>query len=250
MVNEAIKQKFDVIGISDHVPYKDAETMYRMEFSERNAYLEEANYLKNIYKNSSIKLYIGYEAEYQKRHLNYLISLFKEHKIDYLVLGHHYQDVSNLYTYYGRSTTIEQLRCYVNDCIEAMKTKLFWFIAHPDIVLMSFDKFTKEMELECRKLISASIDYNVYLEYNGGGVRNGYYNNLSQKDYLYPKLEFWKLVKEMKGKVLVNADAHSPYQINDEAYKLALKQAKKLGLNLVEPDYYSYIDRLKLEYDI
>ena len=249
MVNEAVKQKFDVIGISDHIPYEEAETLYRMDYGEREQYLTEAQHIKKLYQHSKIKIYIGYEAEYQKKYLSYLIKLFQDKEIDYLILGQHYQDVTNLYTYYGRSTTLEQLRNYVDDCIAAFKTNLFWFIAHPDLVLMSFSTYTDEAVLkECERLIRAAIEYDVYLEYNAGGVRNGYYHNLTQEDYLYPKVEFWQLVKKLNGKVVVNADAHSPQQINDAAYKLAQKQVKELGLNLVEPNFEHYYKKIKVKY--
>ncbi|MDR3215018.1 MAG: PHP domain-containing protein [Bacilli bacterium] len=245
MVDEALSKGYDLIGVSDHIPYPDAEVMYRMDFNQKALYLNELKLVKEKYALQPVRILCGFEAEYQVRHLDYLKGLFINKEIDYLVLGQHYQDVADLRTYYGRIDNIKLVKQYVDECIEAFKTNLFWIFVHPDIFLMSFTTIDQEIINECTRLIKAANEYQVLLEYNAGGVRFGLSRHLKQDQYPYPKKFFWQLVEKLNGQVVVNADAHSPQHINDIALKLAVQQAQELNLNLVEPDYDNYYQRVK-----
>ena len=51
-------------------------------------YVNSISYLREKYKNK-IKIFIGYEAEYQKENREFLTNLLGEGKIEYLILGNH-----------------------------------------------------------------------------------------------------------------------------------------------------------------
>ena len=61
-VLEAVDKGFDILGMSDHLPYKDVDYGYRMEYKEKDIYFDEITRLKEKYK-KDIKLYSGMESE-------------------------------------------------------------------------------------------------------------------------------------------------------------------------------------------
>lgn len=227
MVIHAIENGFEVFGLSDHMPYNTKATQYRMEYHEKDEHLNIIDELKIKYQ-KEIVLYAGFEAEYQDDLVFELHNLLKTNRIDYLVLGQHYQDIHNPSTYYGYSNNDSHVEAYVDQCIQAMETGLFLFIAHPDLFMNYLDDFTDVCLEQSDRLIQAAIKNNVCLEYNAGGVRSRSF----KQNEAYPRLEFWQLVEKYQAPVIVNADAHSPKQIVDEAYQIACKEAIELNLNI------------------
>ncbi|MDF9866794.1 histidinol-phosphatase (PHP family) [Bacilli bacterium PM5-3] len=232
MIEQGIKEGFEVFGISDHIAYPTKCTSFRMEFEQKTDYLNDLKNLKSKYKN--IKVLRGFEAEYQRDLLYQLVDMFKNDEIDYLILGQHYQNVHKENTYYGMISDPSLIKNYVDQCIEAMKTGLILFIAHPDLFINNISKFCDTCIDESKRLIEAAIKYDVYLEYNAGGMRSSINAGFSQEEYRYPRYEFWQLVKELNAKVVVSSDAHTPQQINDDIYQLACQQVDELGLNVIE----------------
>lgn len=240
MVLEALKHEFKYIGIADHMAYPTSYQSFRMNYEERFEYLDNLNQLKNEYN-----ILRGFEAEYQEEFFNEIIDHLKNNRIDYYILGQHYVDLNREETYFGYHLDNELITKYVDLCIEGMRTGVYLYLAHPDLFLMNnhFDKHTKK---ESIRLIEASIKYDVYLEYNAGGLRQGLNTNQKRELYRYPKYDFWNLVKEYNGLVVIGSDAHMPQEINDEAFNLALKEVKELGLNLIEEiDFDRYFKRLE-----
>lgn len=246
MVLKAIDNEISFFGVSDHIPFKSQMTGFKMDISEKDEYIEILQDLKKEFKNQ-INVYIGFEAEYQKNFEEYLISLFRDDKIDYLILGQHFFDVLIENSYYPNFTKDkEYIKHYVDRCIEAMETNLFIALAHPDLIFshVEFDDYAKEHAI---RLIKAAISNDVYLEYNAGGVRRALQGDINRNDYLYPKLEFFALVKELNALVIVGSDAHAPSEIKDNGYYTACEQVIELGLNLVyELDFKSYTNRINL----
>ena len=52
-------------------------------------------------------------------------------------------------------------------------------------------------------------------------------------NYDYPRIEFFKLVKEANIPVIINDDAHDPKQLSDEFTKKAIQMANELGLTVL-----------------
>ena len=238
-VKKAVESGYEEIGISDHIVWPDdwkkelhARRMTTEEF--HNVYLAEINECKKKY-NGEINVLTSLETEY----LPFLKDIIDELKpfCDYLVLGQHwymrkgypmsvYADFS--YNYPTCIISKDDVKLYSDSVCEALNTKLFKVLAHPEIIMIGYPKWDSYIEAEMRKIIESAIENNVYLEFNANGLRrgpkptNGFsyeYNDL----YMYPRIEFWKLVcEEYKyDKVLINDDCHSMKDLCDEYTKKA-----------------------------
>ena len=69
----------------------------------------------------------------------------------------------------------------------------------------------------CKEIIFAAKEKNVPLEINANGFRKGLKKLDGKLRYLYPRDEFWNLVKSIGAKAIINSDAHNPNQIFDQA---------------------------------
>lgn len=230
-VKEAIKHNFEEIGISDHAPipvYFVGEKMhYDLWLSHmmnretfENDYLKQLDYCIDKYQDQ-IKIIKGLEVEFipcKDYYYRYLLS-----KVDYLNLGVHYfftnGEITNTYDVLSN----EDMESYVKTIEEGLETNYFSCLVHPDLFLYHVDEFTEFHEKISRKIIEACIKNDVYLEINANG-RNR-----------YPRVEFWKIVKEYKdAKIIINSDAHSIVNFNGDNVKKVIKFASDLDLNVQE----------------
>ena len=245
-VNEAIKLGFKEIGISDHA--HTPESFMSKEDYDRNGLRQmmSDDDFENIYKpavlkekeNKNIKVFLGLETEYLPEHHDFFVNLRK--KVDYLVLGMHFfnHNGKNYSTYDDIES--EALKIYTDIAITAMSTGLYSIFAHPDLFMYSYgsDKGFRvfdEICAECtKKIIDAAIKYDVYLEVNANGIQNTFRDFPEYTNYLYPREEFWEIVKDSKAKIVIGADAHSPEALGNNIVKKAIEFAEKLNLNVSE----------------
>ena len=116
-VNFAIANNFEVIGFTDHVPFKDNRMDFcRMFYSELDEYISEINEAKKA--NPNITIYSGFEAEYFEDSLEYYKELLT--KVDYLVLGQHAIKKDDKYIFIDNCQSEEEFNMYV-DAIEKAK---------------------------------------------------------------------------------------------------------------------------------
>ena len=88
---------------------------------------------------------------------------------------------------------------------------------------------------ECtKKIIDAAIKYNVYLEVNANGIKNTFRDFPEYTNYLYPREEFWEIVKNSDAKIVIGADAHEPSALGNDIICKAFDFAKKLNLNVLD----------------
>lgn len=232
-VIEAIKHNFKEIGISDHGPIK-ANAFHRMDYQEfLEIYLAELEETIKKFE-GKIKIYKGLEIEYIKNEKNYYKKILE--KVDYLILGPHYyegeKDLHEFSTY--RVSTHEQLERYTKLIEEALDTKLFKIIAHPDLFMHGYKNFDSFAEECTNRIVDATVRNNVLIEFNAGGIRNNkYFDELGKPKYAVPNDEFWKIVSKTNAKVIINSDCHKPSELNDDAFILAEKLAQSYGLNIV-----------------
>ncbi len=239
-VKEAIKHNLEVIGISDHVPYPEdmfqycddefsRKTIYRgrMKFSEIGGYLEAIEDCQKKYKNK-IKILKAYESEYIYGKDDYYRFLLKS--VDYLILGQHYiyDEIDSKKTHSSsfELTSEYEVDLYKKQAIAGLKTGMFKIFAHPDLCFRKFDKFDDYLRKVAVELIEAAINEDVFLEYNGNGLRdsNG-----------YPRDEFWEIVAKYKdAKVLINSDCHNPKDLNDKSISVGMKKLDQLGIKYLD----------------
>lgn len=233
-VLEAIKNGIKDLGFSDHIPFKYFEQKgIRMNFDMIDDYVSSLKQLKEKYKDK-INIHIGLEAEFDPKRKNYYKYLMDNKGIEYFIIGQHIMFINDGFIWsagYPNDLTI--LNKYVNTLIEGMKSGLFKYVAHPDFILTAYeynsdDKCSLVIEKEMKKIIQASIDLNIPLEINCGGIRYS-----RTRKHCYPFDEFFKWVGEMGAKVIIGLDVHNPNEINDnDCVKKALDLVKKYDLTL------------------
>ncbi|MBU1144709.1 MAG: PHP domain-containing protein [Firmicutes bacterium] len=234
-VVEAIKLKFTSLGMSDHGPFEELkDRSVRMKPADFELYLKKCDTAIEKYK-SKIKIYKGLEIEYFENYQE----MYQNHlsKLDYLALGQHYikdeKALNGLRSCYTLSTT-SHLETYANTLIEGMKTGYFKFVCHPDLMLYNINHFDETVKAISRKIIEEAVRLKIPLEINSNGIKKGLRTFEDGKRYLYPRLEFWELVKEMKALVIISSDAHDPKHLYDEDVLKAYDFASSLELVVEE----------------
>lgn len=209
-VIKAIENGYELIGFSDHAPYIFPEghfSSFRMEKEAAQDYADSINALKLKYE-GKIEIRLGFEVEWYPDLIEKELEFLKSFNYDYLILGQHYTDneIESFAQYSGAKTKSEEtLDKYISQVIEAAESGEFALIAHPDLI-----NFTGSSEIYVKKMtdmVKRLKEIDIPLEYNFLGYtdkRN------------YPKDNFWKIVSEVKNRVVIGLDAHSPSVYSDE----------------------------------
>ena len=258
MVETAISEGFQEIGISDHVPlphfrwhlikalpyiFKSKRSVLswlkafmlngpgmRMPYSEKKQYLAELENLKQQYR-GQIQIYKGFECEYFKTYLPYYRQLLERKEVDYLIFGHHYHRYSVSALYYGRAKLSKKdVSDYVDEAIEAMQTGIFRYFAHPDLFFIGYHQWDSFVENEIKRMLCVAKQNDIILEINAGGLSRENVMINDEKIPPYPNPYFWQMVKEMDCKVMIGLDAHTPSQLDQLMYQRLIKFADKYGL--------------------
>jgi len=236
-VLEAISYGYKNLGFSDHAMLPGfSEPGIRGDYSEFDGYVRSIRSLAEKYRNR-ITIYCGFEAESFPEFFPYYQELLNNGVLDYLILGNHCAMGPNhsIQTRFSHVTTPQQLYLYKDLAVQAMATKMFSVFAHPDYFMAGKETF----DLDCRKvskaIIEAAIAYDVPLEVNVGGIRDGKHRIGSGLRWIYPTDAFFDLVGKYQAKCIIGMDAHAPNQLsNDSAIFEAVKFAKRHNLVLVD----------------
>ncbi len=240
-VLSAIKEGIKILGFSDHISYPNLpQKGIRQDYEMLPHYLSSINQLKDKYK-KEIEIHVGFEAEYFPQLDSYYHDLLDNKGLEYLILGQHcYLNENNEYIFYNSThNDYQNLKRYVDEVIMAMNTGLFVYVAHPDIILNSFDEIDEKVLDEMKRIIFESIKLNIPLEINVAGIRYQEKGNenligFKSKRY-YPYDEFFSLVGKYHAPVVIGVDAHDPKDFqNEEAIKKAFMLVDKYNLNLVD----------------
>ncbi len=226
-VLKAIEGGLQVLGFSDHTPFLfpgDYYSTMRMYPHQLEDYVSSVLTLKEKYKDK-IHIRLGLEVEYYPDRMDGLFELIKPYDIEYFILGQHWCGNEQNEPYNGRPTDDNSLwERYCTQVIEGMKTGLFTYVAHPDLLYFTGDpNFYKE---HAARLCQGSKEYDVPLEINLLGIRSGRH---------YPREDFWEVAGKVGCKVVLGCDAHSPEEVNDPASEAkALELVEKYHLNLLD----------------
>ena len=222
-VKQGIKMGLKTLGFADHVPVPfscEHRSHFRMRTSQISQYVDELVRLREKYS-SDIRILIGYEMEYYPREYDATLDFINQYPCDYLILGQHF--INNEYdgVYMGSGTVNEEnLKIYVDQSIEGLKTGKFLYFAHPDLPIYTgdMDYYRQQMIRLCR----FCSENNIPLELNFLGLATGRH---------YPRDEFWKLVREAGNRIILGCDAHSPNDVaNPEQFAMAMKYLERFGL--------------------
>lgn len=225
-VLSAIKAGYTELGFSDHTPWhynSNYHATMRMEEERLNDYVNTLLKLKEKYKNQ-ISIKIGLECEYFPQYMNWLKETLKKYPIDYIILGNHFEETDETGIYYGSPLNKQQLTNYVDSCIEAMKTGLYSYVAHPDVA--NYDENDEFYAQEMTRLCLVAKELDIPLEFNLLGF--------STKRY-YPSILFFVIAKKIGNRIIIGTDAHESSALLDkETYDKAYKFIHDLGLLLTE----------------
>lgn len=228
-IKEYIKMGFEKIAFTDHCPQKnkvDKRTRMRMDYQEKDEYLNSINTLKEKYADK-IQIQSGYEVEYLPNQEENLRELKKES--DIIILGQHfvYDTSGNLKTTHGgENYTDAELIQYSEYINKAMELGIPDIIAHPDLFMYVRNEFG-EVERKISNMICETAEkYNIPLEININDIfkkvylKHGEKNRLAidekkerLKNVLYPCKEFWAIATNYNIKVLYGLDVHNKGQI-------------------------------------
>lgn len=208
---EAVKEGLKILGISDHIPFPDGrwpET--RMCYSDLEIYENEIEEARKKYPGLTILK--SFECEYFREDHEYFESFLKNRGYDYLISGSHWVigDDGEWFDFIDRP---EVLKVYEKIIIRAMESKLFAFIAHPDMCFADYKIWDKHAEDFTRNICEAAVENNIPLEINGYGLRKHMVTTPEGKRHKYPVDRFWEIAGEYDILAVCNSDAHKPEDV-------------------------------------
>lgn len=225
-VKSAIQAHMTQLGFSDHTPWhydSSFQPTMRMDETQIDDYIQSLNSLKEKYKDQ-IDILIGLECEYFEKYMPWLKKMIKDKKIDYLILGNHYYQSDETHIYFGSLCSRQLLKCYVDECIKAIDTGLYSYIAHPDLI--NYDPASPDYRQEMTRLCRYAKKHHIPLEFNLLGYQ-------SKRHYPHP--QFWQIASENHNQAIIGFDAHSPSSLLDlQSYKQALEYLNSLHIEVIK----------------
>jgi len=177
----ARKKGFSLLAITDHGP--------AMRGSANEIYFKCGDRLPRIIEGVKVLFSVEVNIVNDKGELDLSEKVLK--KLDFVMAGFH-KNCGYLDQGIEQNTTV---------LIKVIKNKYVKLIAHP---------YSTNFKVDIEKVTKAAIENNVLLELNA----SYFYKNKIQDKELWEDIKLMiKILKDNKQKVLINSDAHSPYEI-------------------------------------
>lgn len=206
----------------------------RMPYSHMNTHLREVQKVKEKYQNQ-IKIFQGFEAEYFEEYEEYYQELLDSKKVEYLILGHHFDHYSINERYYGRQVLEDKdVLKYAKQVVKALDTNLYSYVAHPDLFMIGKRTWSPACREATIAIATKAKEKGIPLEINSGGIRRGPRTIEGVVNFQYPYDDFWKIVEEIGNEVIFGIDAHTPDNFKKENYEALESYASKFSLNVVD----------------
>jgi histidinol-phosphatase (PHP family) len=215
------------IGFSDHSPMAARFDDWRMLREELPLYFEMIERARADYPSLPIRL--GLEVDYLPGQEAWIEELAAMADWDYLIGSVHYitpdWDVDNpKWLGAGRweSQPLEEVwSLYFAACERAVRSRLFDFLGHPDLVKKFGRQPAGDLRPYYEPLIQAMLDTGTAIEINTAGLRN-------PAGEVYPSRQFLGLALTAGIPLLINSDAHKPQDVGRD-FAAALKLARDVG---------------------
>ena len=242
-IERALANGIEVIGFSEHAPFMfpdGYQSPHRLLMDEVEDYVRDLSALREEYKDR-IDIRIGFEMEYYPLYFKDMFKVALDAGAEYLIMGEHYlrNELPEKRTAMSSRFphTDKDLADYVDAVCEGIKTGVFTYVAHPDMVL--HDGEEKFYLSEMRRICKAAKEKDIPLEINFNGIRLG---------RAYPNEIFWKMVGEEGCKAVFGFDAHDVMSAYDgESLKTAEMLVEKYNLDLVEYPEIKDIRKIKID---
>lgn len=225
----AIERGVKRLGFSDHIPlvFEDGfESNYRVKAKDADDYVTSVLLLREKYK-KEIEILLGFESEYYPEYFDKMVKYAKNLGIEYLILGQHFAipEHPERKSHYSYSPTknIDLLVNYCDSVVNAIKTGVFTYVAHPDLFYFTGEK--DEYIEQMSKICEASKKYDIPLEINFLGIRD---------NRIYPNKDFWEVAGKIGSPVTFGADAHKPNGVVSLSdVSVAKEMVKEFNLNYI-----------------
>lgn len=226
-IEAAIEMGIKRLGFSDHIPCPFSDgyvSNIRMKMEQAPEYVQTIRRLADEYK-SQVEILVGFEAEYIPEFFEAQRRMCKELDVDYMIMGQHFLRSEAKGPYSGTNTDDEsRIREYVDSVIAGMKTGMYVYLAHPDLI--NYKGMDSVYDWEMTRLCKELKKLNIPLEINLLGIAEGKH---------YPQERFWKIPGEIGNEVIFGLDAHCAAQMkNVDSYNKAMDIVSRYNLNLIE----------------
>ncbi|MCQ2797497.1 MAG: PHP domain-containing protein [Bacilli bacterium] len=232
MVETAVKHKYKIFGVSDHIflPGISQEGV-RGDYECYDEYVSNLKYLKKKYQ-GKLELYSAFECEdYGPKFFDYYFGILARGDADYLILGQHCklndaQDDVELYHY--KRDPIGSLHQYTDDLIRGMESGLYIYVCHPDLFHKFLHGWNEEYEKASRRIIEKAIELDLPLEVNMCVTRTEKeVDENGDRVFSYPCHEFWDIAHELGAKCILGVDAHDPRHLYNTEFSELRKFIKR-----------------------
>jgi len=227
---EALRKGLPEIGFADHNPMPAHFDSWRMEIDELPRYFELIQEAREATPELPIRL--GLECDFIPGYEGWIEELAAMAPWDYLIGSVHYLSpgwaVDNP-AYVGRYHDFppaELWALYWSAAEKCARSRLFDFIAHPDLVKIFGSRPEGDLNRYYEPVIAALAECGGAFEINTAGLRKPVHE-------LYPALEFLKLARQAGVPLVINSDAHAPEQVGmdfDAARALAREAGYETSL--------------------
>ncbi|MBJ8030415.1 histidinol-phosphatase [Bacillus cereus group sp. N21] len=239
-IEEAIKNKLDIIGISDHSPFfGESQDQYKpwvaMAKSEFSHYINEVLELKREYQDK-INVLVGVESDFFPEHAQLYRNLYKKYPLDYIIGSVHVSngiDLFNRERWYNISQeqVLYEKEIYYDLIQQSARSGMFDILGHIDALKGFYPSFSDIKTKTIDQTLQVIAECDVVIEVNTSG---------KTKDCggWYPADDILERALYYGVKVTFGSDAHHPTRVADD-WELVRKFLKELGYN----EWFIFLER-------
>ena len=239
-VKAAIAYGIKRLGFTDHVMLPGyTQPGIRGDYSLKDDYIKSIKQLREKYKDQ-IEILVGFECEYMDEMVDYYKELLKE--VDYLILGQHCRIVDGQLTWYSHGDKYEGAREYVRDVTKGIKSGLFTYFAHPDLIISHFGYGDPIIDELSHEILRTCQQYGMTIELNLGPMRRRHYD---ENEYSYPNARFFEISKQYNLNIVMGIDAHNPNDFNDDDVMKGFDFRDRHGLKINEHYFVKPYNKMK-----
>lgn len=229
-IEQAARDGCSALGFSDHCPYPHDDLWFfcRMSSGELPLYKQLIQEVKAM---APFPVYFGFECEWHPAYRTWFSDvLVGEYGAEYLALGSHWLAMDSDVIYAPDIQEKTLVHRYVDFTIEAMRSGLYAFLAHPDLFLSKRTVIDSDCMAWSNALIDAANDLRIPLEINGYGllVKSKIVRDYGE-DYRYPVRAFWEQAALKNACIICNSDAHEARHVI-AGCKRGFEYAQSLGI--------------------
>lgn len=232
----AVEQGLKILGFAEHSAFPDNRYgNTRMDYGQLESYRQEIEEAEKEFPELTILagLEVDYDPEFP---LDFYRRDLKERlHLDFLAAGVHFvHDAAGKCIFAGANAhhSAETVRMFTGKTVHLIRSGLFDFITHPDMVAGSIDRWTPEIKELFSEVIRASSECAVPLEINAYGMRKAEIRYPEETRHPYPWLPVWQLAAEAAIPCVIGSDAHRPADVCGNMPDL-FSFAGKLGIPCV-----------------